>query len=96
MSDGQEIRTSSVRHSVAGQMVSCILILVWPSRCTSAVGDLFVFECVCVREGVSMWVCESADMSNYCSAHDESLIMKHCVYAGYHDTNNVSNVVVTR
>ena len=29
--------------------------------------------------------------SPYCSAHDEWLIMKHCMYVGYHDANNVSN-----
>ena len=33
----------------------------------------------------------SADMSPYCSAHDEWLIMKLCRYVGYHDANNVSN-----
>ena len=33
----------------------------------------------------------SADMSPYCSAHDEWLIMKLCMYIGYHDANNVSN-----
>ena len=33
----------------------------------------------------------SEDMSPYCSAHDEWLIMKLCMYAGYHDANNVSN-----
>ena len=33
----------------------------------------------------------SADMSQYCSAHDEHwLIMKLCMYVGYHDANNVS------
>ena len=31
------------------------------------------------------------DMSPYCSAHDEWLIMKLCMYVGYHDANNVSN-----
>ena len=30
-------------------------------------------------------------MSPYCSVHDEWLIMKLCMYAGYHDANNVSN-----
>ena len=31
-------------------------------------------------------------MSSYCSAHDEWLIMKLCMYVGYHhDANNVSN-----
>ena len=33
----------------------------------------------------------SADMSPYCSAHDEWLIMKLCMYVGYHEANNVSN-----
>ena len=33
----------------------------------------------------------SADMSPYCSAHDEWLIMKLCMYVGYYDANNVSN-----
>ena len=33
----------------------------------------------------------SADMSPYCSAHDEWLIMKLCMYVGYHDANKVSN-----
>ena len=41
--------------------------------------------CECVR------VCVSADMSPYCSAHDEWLIMKLCMYVGSHDANNVSN-----
>ena len=41
---------------------------------------------VCVR------VCVSVDMSLYCSAHDEWLIMKLCMYVGYHDANNVSNI----
>ena len=39
--------------------------------------------CVCV--------CVSEDMSPYCSAHDEWLIMKLCMYVGYHTANNVSN-----
>ena len=41
--------------------------------------------CVCVC------VCVSEDMSPYCSAHEEWLIMKLCMYVGYHDANNVSN-----
>ena len=32
----------------------------------------------------------SADMSPYCSAHDEWLIMKLCMYVGYYTANNVS------
>ena len=32
----------------------------------------------------------SEDMSPYCSAHDEWLIMKLCVYVGYHDEHNLS------
>ena len=35
--------------------------------------------------------CPSKDKSPYCSAHDEWLIMKLCMYVGYHDANNVSN-----
>ena len=46
--------------------------------------------CVCVRACVRANV--SADMSPYCSAHDEWLIMKLCMYVGYHDANNVSNI----
>ena len=30
-------------------------------------------------------------MSPYCSAHDEWLIIKLCMYIRYHDVNNVSN-----
>ena len=33
----------------------------------------------------------SADMSPYCSAHDDWLIVKLYMYIGYHDANNVSN-----
>ena len=33
----------------------------------------------------------SEDMSPYCSELDEWLIMKLCMYVGYHDVNNVSN-----
>ena len=53
--------------------------MVWPTSWTPAFGGLIV--CVCVSE----------DMSPYCSAHDEWLIMKLCTYVGYHDANNVSN-----
>ena len=37
----------------------------------------------------------SADMSLYCSAHDEWLIMKLCMYVGYHDANKQFNVIVS-
>ena len=43
------------------------------------------------RERESVKVCVSEDMSPYCSVHDEWLIMKLCMYVGYHDANNVSN-----
>ena len=33
----------------------------------------------------------SADMSPYCTAHDEWLMMKLCMYVGYHDAKNVSH-----
>ena len=36
-------------------------------------------------------MCVSEDMSPYCSAHDEWLIMKLCMYVGYHYANNLSN-----
>ena len=38
-----------------------------------------------------MSLCVSEDMSPFCSAHDEWLIMKLCTYVGYQDANNVSN-----
>ena len=34
---------------------------------------------------------ESVCPKTYCSAHAEWLIMKLCMYVGYHDANNVSN-----
>ena len=40
---------------------------------------------------MSLCVCVSADMSPYCSVHDEWLIMKLCMYGGYRDANNVSH-----
>ena len=33
----------------------------------------------------------SEDMSPYCSAHDKWLIMKLCMYVGYHGANNMSH-----
>ena len=44
--------------------------------------------CVCV---VCVCVCVSGDMSPYCSAHDEWLIRKLCMYVQYNTANNVSN-----
>ena len=71
------------RPKFTNRQVACIglnaTIRVWPTSWTPAVGGLFVCESV------------SADMSPYCSAHDEWLIMKLCTYVGYHDANNVSN-----
>ena len=40
---------------------------------------------------VCVCVCVSGEMSPYCSAHDEWLIMKLCIYVRYHTVNNVSN-----
>ena len=40
---------------------------------------------------MSVCDCVSEDMSPYCSAYDEWLIMKLCMYVGYNDANNVSN-----
>ena len=78
---------SSVLRETHESEVMCVtmqysnIILVWPTCRTPAVGGLIV----CVCESVS------ADMSPYCSAHDEWLIMELCMYVGYHDANNVSN-----
>ena len=44
------------------------------------------------HQPLSVCVCVSADISPYCSAHGEWLIMKLCMHVGYHDANNVSNV----
>ena len=44
--------------------------------------------CECVSESVCPRI---ESMSPYCSMHDEWLIMKLCLYIGYHDANNVSN-----
>ena len=43
------------------------------------------------KQMLVFFLCPSADMSTYCSARDEWLIMKLCIYVGYHDGNNVSN-----
>ena len=40
---------------------------------------------------MSEYLFMSEDMSPYCSAHDEWLITKLCMYVGYHTPNNVSN-----
>ena len=36
-------------------------------------------------------MCVRGHVAMYCSAHDEWLIMKLCMYRGYHTANNVSN-----
>ena len=38
--------------------------------------------------------CPSKDMSPYCSAHDEWLMMKLCMYVGYHDASMCPMLVV--
>ena len=81
---GNDLVTIACLGSWSPQRSAVILaeiILVWPTSWTPAVGGLFV----------SVWVCVSADMSPYCSAHDEWLIMKLCMYVVYHDANNGSN-----
>ena len=75
---------TELKHEAFSENV--ILVGLWPTCRTPAVGGLIVCE------WVSLWVCVSEDMSPYCSAHDEWLIMKLCMYVGYHDANNVSNV----
>ena len=73
----------------------CTLILVWPTSWTASCTTLIVCVCVCVRACVRACVrvcvcvggggvCVSGDMSPYCSAHDEWLITKLCMYVRYH------------
>ena len=57
------------------------LILVWPTCWTASCSTLIVCGSVCV----------SGQYHKYCSAHDEWLIMKLCMYVRYHTANNVSN-----
>ena len=54
-------------------------LLVWPTCWTASCSTLIV--CVCV----------SGQYHQYCSAHDEWLIMKLCIHVRYHTANNVSN-----
>ena len=67
------------------------IILVWPTSWTASCTTLIVCVCVCVRACARVCVCVSGDVSPYCSAHDEWLIMKLCMYVRYHTANNVSN-----
>ena len=57
-------------------MCHILVVTQWP--------NYIFFKCIVL-------FCLSEDMSPYCSAHDEWLIMKLCMYVGYHDANNVSN-----
>ena len=60
--------------------------------------------CVCVRACVRACMTVRARASYslrthvgiYCSARDEWLIMKLCMYVGYHDANNCQILVVTQ
>ena len=61
------IPVSALEWVVWSIPITCILV--WPTSWIPAVGGLIVCVCVCV------WVCVSEDMSPYCSAHDEWLIM---------------------
>ena len=52
---------------------------------------MFGHQPLVVYLGVSECICLSVDMSQYCSAHDEWLIMKlFYKYVGYNTANNVS------
>ena len=53
--------------------------------------DYETLHASCTTLIVCVCVCVSGDMSPYCSAHDEWLIMKLCMYVRYHTANNVSN-----
>ncbi len=57
----------------------CVKIWCWPSN-PIKLKKLFI-----------VLLCPFEYMSPYCSARDEWLIMKRCMYVGYHDVNNVSN-----
>ena len=63
----------------------------WWFNCVCVCAHVRTRACVCACVRVCEWVCVSEDMLPYWSAHDEWLIMKLCMYAGYHDANNVSN-----
>ena len=71
------------RACVRARAHACVCVRVCACVCVR----VCAFVCVCVSDSV----CVSVDMSPYCSAHDEWLIMKLCMYVGYHDANNVSN-----
>ena len=76
-----------------------LILLVWPTCWTASSSTLIVCVCVrvCVRACVRVCVCVcvcvcvSGQYHQYCSAHDEWLIMKLCMYVPYHTANNVSN-----
>ena len=55
----------------------CVKFWWWPSDPIKLKKTFYSIICVCPK--------------TYCSVHDEWLIMKLCMYVGYHDTNNVSN-----
>ena len=61
-------------------------VTMMPTICQMLVSDPIKFKKMC-----TVLFCPSEDVSPYCSAHDEWLIMKPCMYVGYHDANNVSN-----
>ena len=59
----------------------CVCVCVWVCACV----------CVCVYACACACVCVSGQYHQYCSAHDEWLIMKLCMYVRYHTANNVSH-----
>ena len=69
------------------------ILLVWPTCWTASCSTLNVCLCVCVCACVRacVCVCVSGQYHQYCSVHDEWLIMKLCMYVRYHTANNVSN-----
>ena len=77
-SNTYEKHATNIRYStsMSNMRVIVFIILVWP---TSLDTSPWLFICV------------FADMSPYCSAHDEWLIMKLCMFVGYHTANIVSN-----
>ena len=74
-----------VRACVRACVRVCVRVCVCACACV---------RCACVRACVRVCVCAcvrvSADMSPYCSAHDDWLIMKLSMYVRYHTANKVS------
>ena len=72
-------------------MKLCIYVRYHTANNVSNFGGDPVTQLNLINVIVCVSVCVSGDMSPYCSAYDEWLIMKICMYVRYHTANNVSN-----